>query len=291
MSASTYLHAHTSIAAACVQVLTRIRVEALGVLTSDIVLQAAGAAGLENLAFILKRLDREEPIVAVEPDRALYPASMLKTPLAAAVYSLVQDGELRLTAEFEVAPANMTANDKPSPLVPGYRARLTELLELMITRSDNVATNMLCDIVGRERATQIVEQRFGLTGTAFRRKLSGSLPLIHDPEWDGTHRNTHPARDAAALYELIARDRVPFARDLREILERQEWNNKLSQGLRPGDRFAHKTGDTDEVTHDGGILYTADGASYVIVAYTGMESTDEHNARFGPFMRAVRDYL
>lgn len=260
-------------------------------LTSDFVLKAAGEAGLQSLAFALKRLDREQADVSVEPARALYPASMLKTPLAVAVYSLVQAGELRLADTFEVTAANMTANDKPSPLVPGYRAALTELIELMITRSDNVATNMLYDIAGRERATAIVQREFGLTSTAFRRKLSGSLPLIHDPEWDGTHRNTHPASDAAKLYELIARDRVPFARALRETLDRQEWNNKLSGGLASQDRFAHKTGDTDEVTHDGGILYTEQGASYVIVVYTGMESTDENNARFAPFMRALRAHL
>lgn len=273
------------------QVLTRIHGEPSGVLTSDIVSQAAGRAGLDALAFALKRLDREEPAVAVEPDRPLYPASMLKTPLAVAVYYLVQAGELGLADGFEVAPANMTANDKPSPLVPGYRSPLSELIDLMITRSDNVATNMLYDIAGRERATQIVQREFGLKSTAFRRKLSGSLPLIHDPQWDGTNRNTHPASDAASLFEQIARDRVPFARALRETLERQEWNNKLSDGLAPGDRFAHKTGDTDEVTHDGGILYTAQGASYVIVTYTGMESTDENNAKFAPFMQSLRAYL
>lgn len=291
MSASTYLHAHPSIPLACVQVLTRISVESACVLTTDIVLQAAGQAGLEALSFVLKRLDREEGAVSVDPDRALYPASMLKTPLALAVYSLVQAGEFRLTDAFEVTQANMTVNDKPSPLVPGYRAPLGELIELMITRSDNVATNMLYDVAGRGRATEIVQREFGLKNTAFRRKLSGSLPLIHDPEWDGTHRNTHPASDAAALYELIARDRVPFARALRETLDRQEWNNKLSGALLPADRFAHKTGDTDEVTHDGGILYTAEGASYVIVVYTGMESTDENNARFAPFMRGLRASL
>jgi beta-lactamase class A len=216
---------------------------------------------------------------------------MIKTPLAVAAYAAVNDGRLNVTHTFEVAPANMTFNDKPSPLQPGYRSPLSELIELMITRSDNVATNMLYDILGREEATQTVQQRFGLTKTAFHRKLSGSLPLIHDPQWDGKHRNTHPASDAAKLFELLAHDRVPFASELRQTLERQEWNNKLSGGLQPGDRFAHKTGDTDEVTHDGGILHTARGSSYVVVVYTGMESNDDNNAKFASFMRTLRSFL
>lgn len=261
-------------------------------LTAEIVAQAAAGASLQPFAFALYRLDEPDGLrIDMDGAAAFYPASMIKTPLALAAYTLVQENALSLDQSLEVTEGNMTANDKPSPLVPGYHSPLSELIDLMITRSDNVATNMLYDIVGRDRATEIVQHRYGLTNTAFRRKLSGSLPLIHDPEWDGVHRNTHPVSDAAKLFELIARDSVPFAYELRRVLERQEWNNKLSEGLLRGDRFAHKTGDTDEVTHDGGILETNDGKSYVIVLYSGMESNDENNAKFGMFMTALRSHL
>jgi beta-lactamase class A len=261
-------------------------------LTPDLLAETAARAGLSDVSLVLARLDRpDDARVAIEPDRYLYPASMLKTPLALAAYTLVHDRELRLSDSFEVAQANMTATDMDSPLVPGYRSPLHELIELMITRSDNVATNMLYDIVGRQRGTDIVQGRYGLRATAFYRKLSGSLPLIHDADWDGVHRNAHSAGDAARLFELIARDLVPFAFALRQTLARQRWKNKLAAGLLPGDQFAHKTGDTDEVTHDGGILDTADGASYVLVVYTGMESNDTHNAMFAPFMQTLRQYL
>lgn len=262
------------------------------VLTQETVLAAAADAGLTPCSIVVRRLDSGEgPDISIEPQRYLYPASMLKVPLALATLALVQSGDLRLDQPFEVTHANMTANDKPSPMVPGYAAPLREIVELAITISDNVATNMLYDIVGRERATAIVQQRFGLTTTSFARKLSGSEPLIHDAEWDGERRNRHNAGDAARLYELIARDRVPFAHLLRETLARQQFNNKLSAGLLPGDRFAHKTGDTDEVTHDGGILDTFLGASYAIVVYAGLEATDSNNARFGPFMNQIRALL
>jgi beta-lactamase class A len=260
-------------------------------LTQDVLAQAASQAGLHPFAAVLRRLDAPGVDIALRPDAAFYPGSMLKTPLAAAALELVQAGELDLARSFDVTEANMTVNDKPSPLVPGYASPLFELLDLMLTRSDNVATNVLYDILGRERATEIVRRRFGLHGTAFYRKLSGALPLIHDPAWDGQHMNTHPAADAARMFELIARCEVPFAWMLRTALARQEWNNKLSCGLQIGDQFAHKTGDTDEITHDGGILETANGATYIVVLYTGMESTDDNNARFGAFMAALREHL
>ena len=261
------------------------------VLTEELLLKAAGDVGLTPASFVITRLDRPGERISVQPDHYFYPASMIKTPLALAAFELVQEHVLNLDETFQVTQANMTANDKDSPLVPGYVAPLHQLIELMLTISDNVATNVLFDALGRERATQIVQQQFGLTNTAFHRKLSGSDPLIVDPGWDKVHRNSHSAGDAAKLFELIARDEVPFARLFRSILERQQWNNKLPAGLYPGDRFAHKTGDTGEVTHDGGILDTQEGASYVLVVYAGMVSNDTNNAKFGPFMSAIRSEL
>ncbi len=140
----------------------------------------------------------------------------------------------------------MTANDDDSPLIPGYKATVGELIRLAVERSDNVATNELFDLVGRERATRLAVDRLGCSATRFSRKLSGSEPLIADPGWDGEHRNAHPASDAAALFAQIALGAFPGADFLHDCLLRQFWNDKLSRGLLPGDRFAHKTGDTDE---------------------------------------------
>jgi beta-lactamase class A len=261
-------------------------------LDEGLLLEAAEAAGLRPASLVVLPLDLAASGVTVEPELELYPASMIKVPLVAAALADVASGHLdSLESQVIVADANMTANDAASPLVPGYPATLLELMELAISRSDNVAANVLFDVVGRERATGVANQRFGLHATAFYRKLSGSEPLIVDPQWDGVHRNTHPAADAAHLFRLIADDAIPHAARLRAMLAAQEWNNKLTAGLPPGDRFAHKTGDTDEVTHDGGILTTATGARYVVVAYTGLPSSEENNARFGPFMRRVRELL
>ena len=261
-------------------------------LDDDVLAQAAATAGLTPASLVVLPLDLPAGPVVLDPDLPLYPASMIKVPLVAAALVEVAAGRLdSLESKVTIRALNMTANDTASPLVPGYQASLHELMELAIARSDNVATNELFDLVGRERATQIARDRFGLANTGFYRKVSGSEPLIEDPQWDGIHRNSHPASDCAHLFRLISDNAVPHAGLLRDMLAAQRWNNKLSRGLRSWDRFAHKTGDTEEVTHDGGILTTGERKRYVVVAYTGMPSNDENNARFGTFMAAIRDVL
>lgn len=263
------------------------------VLAPSQLLRLAEQAGLTGASILVRPVDRRSSgaEASLDPGRDIYPASMIKTPLVAAALAEVEAGRLRLDQKLVVSEANMTFNDAPSPLHAGVSARLDEICDLAVSRSDNVATNMLFDALGRERATQIAQNRYDLARTSFHRKLSGSDPLIADAGWDGTHHNSHPPADAAHLFMQIAMEEVPHCDLLRGALVRQYWNDKLTKGLRDGDRFAHKTGDTSEVTHDGGILLTREGRSYIIVVYTTMSSTDANNARFGPFMQTLREYL
>jgi beta-lactamase class A len=242
-------------------------------------------AGLATPSILVRRLSPDSWAAGLAADRPLYPASMIKVPLAAALWG-TQDRDP--AARVTVNAANMTANDAASPLVPGYAATLDELATLMLTRSDNVATNVLIDVVGRAEATAFCAY-LGLAQTAIRRKLSGDLPLIDDPQ--ATGRNAHPAADAARLFEAIATGSAPRSHWLYATLGRQEWNEKLSRGLRPGDLFAHKTADTEEVTHDGGILESAEGHRYVVVVYTALRSSPESDARLAEFMTALRPLL
>jgi beta-lactamase class A len=228
------------------------------------------------------------PAWSRDDGRYVYPASMIKLPLAVAVAVAIAEGRLTWQTPVTIDARNATVNDAPSPITPGYTATVLELTTFMLQRSDNVATNQLYDVLGRQRATAGVHA-LGFPATFFRRKLSGGLPLIDDPE--ATGRNAFPAVEAARLLAAIAEDRVPGAAALRDIFATSWWNVKLSRGLEPADAFAHKTGDTDEGSHDAGILTLAGSSRWVLVVYTELPSSEENDLRFGAFMRALRPYL
>jgi beta-lactamase class A len=245
-------------------------------------------AGLGDTAIHLRSLDRPGAGWSHDDGRWRYPASLIKLPLAVAAAAAIRDGRLSWSSPARIDERNLTPNDAPSPMTAGYTSTVEELVTLMLQRSDNVATNQLYDLLRRERATADLHA-LGFPRTFFRRKLSGALPLIDDPEADG--RNSFPADEAAALLVALAGDRLPESAALRAILATSWWDVKLSRGLDAGDAFAHKTGDTDEVSHDAGILTTNGGSRWVLVVYTDLPSSDEHDARFGNFMRALRPYL
>jgi beta-lactamase class A len=260
------------------------------VIDSGFIAAAAAAAGLRDPSIVVEPLPGTPgPGASLEPDRPLYPASMIKVPIAAALAVLCAAGTRRLDETVRVGAGDVTANDAPSPFAAGYEGTLEEAAFAMLSASDNVATNVLIEALGRDRITEIAREHLGLRATAVRRKLSGALPLIDDPA--ATGRNAHPARDAAALFATIDAGRTDTFGWVYDALLAQIWNDKLPRGLRAGDVFAHKTGDTDEASHDGGLLTLADGRRYVLVAYTSLPASPESDARVAAFGRALRDAL
>jgi len=231
---------------------------------------------------------------AYRADEVIYPASVIKVPIMAEAFRQVEAGELRFDDVVTVTESNQTTTWGESPFPAGTKATVLDLVDRMITHSDNVATNQLFDVLRRERVTTYMHD-LGLPTFFLGRKLSGSEPLITDPETTG--RNRLPPREIGTLLALIAADAVPGAAQQRDILRRCVHNEKLVPALRAGDVFMHKTGETSDLSHDAGILKTADGKSYVVVLYTtpepkGDDSDAEHvNPQMTQWMRSLRERL
>ena len=145
-------------------------------------------------------------------------------------------------------------------------ASVRDLLELMITRSSNLATNILIERIGAARAQ------------ASARALGAwSIQVLRGVEDGKAYRaglnNTTTARDLGVLLAAIAQNRAASPASCREmlrILEAQEFNEGIPVGLPPGTRVAHKTGWIGEVVyHDAAIVYPPSGGSYLLVVLTG----------------------
>lgn len=224
----------------------------------------------------------------------VYPASVIKVPIMAEAFRRFAQGSLKRDEPVEVSSKNQTTTAGPAPFVPGYKTTIGELVDFMIVHSDNVATNQLMDELGRQNVTDYMHA-LGMQTFFLGRKLSGSEPLIEDPDMLG--RNRLPALEIGGLLELIARDAIDGASEQRSILGRCADDEKLVPGLAPGDVFMHKTGETSSVSHDAGILATLEGKRYVIALYCEVKPRSDNsdaawvNPAMTDWMRAVRDHL
>jgi len=219
----------------------------------------------------------------------LHAASTMKLPVMIQIFRDADAGLLELDDSLTVHTAFPSLvrgeaftvgkeDDSDSTLytLVGRNRSLRELLDLMITRSSNLATNILIERVGASRAQ------------ASARALGAwSIQVLRGVEDGAAYRaglnNTTTARDLGVLLGAIATGRAASRAacdSMLGILGRQEFNEGIPAGVPLGTRVAHKTGWIGEVVyHDAGVVYPPDGGSYVLVVLTGgiKEDSVAHN--------------
>src|SRR5213595_3595899 len=216
-------------------------------------------------------------------------ASTMKVPVMIQIFRDADAGLLRLddsltvhTAFPSLVPGGAFTvgkeDDSDSTLyaLVGRNRSVRELLELMITRSSNLATNILIERVGASRAQ------------ASARSLGAwSIQVLRGVEDGAAYRaglnNTTTARDLGVLLGAIATGRAASrgaCDSMLAILGRQEFNEGIPVGVPPGTRVAHKTGWIGEVVyHDAAVVFPPEGGRYVLVVLTGgiKEDSVAHN--------------
>jgi beta-lactamase class A len=170
----------------------------------------------------------------------------------------------------------------------GQRVPVRELLQRMIVRSSNLATNQLIELVSAASVTATVRQLGA-------QRLSVLRGVEDQKAFDRGMINTTTSRDLAILLEGIEKGKVLSGENsqvMREILLAQEFNEKIPAGLPAGTRVAHKTGEITAVSHDAAIVYPEGRKPYVLVVLTkGVRESAQSSALIADVSRIVWNYV
>jgi beta-lactamase class A len=242
--------------------------------------RVASFAGRMGVAAV--HLDTGETI-AVAADERFPTASAIKTAVMVEVFHQVAAGRLRkdqlltLTEDVKVGGSGIL-----NALRAGGQYSVGDLLHLMITLSDNTATNMLIALVG----TRAVNDRmvaYGLPHTRlYRPTFRGGHPDAFPEEEREFGLGSSTPRETAGLMELIARGKAvsgPASGEMAAILGQQQ-NYDMIPRLLPLDEkvtYAGKSGQDDEkvadaaglkgaIRVDSGIVSTP-GGRYVVAIF------------------------
>jgi len=210
-------------------------------------------------------------------DDSFHAASTMKVPVMIELFRRVDAGALRLDQGILLinqfgsivdhsAYGLDAADDSDSSAyaLVGRRVPVRDLIDRMITRSSNLATNALIELVGADRANATAHE----LGARSIRVLRG---VEDNKAFRAGLNNTTTARDLAVLLEAIETGRAasrPSCDAMRDILLRQEFSAEIPAGLPPGTKVAHKTGWITGVLHDAAIVYPANRKPYVLVVLT-----------------------
>ncbi len=236
--------------------------------------------------------------ISVLGDQRFPMASTSKIAIAATFLEGVDQGRWSLTSEFPLLwpVRSQPFSTSAAPVRQGEYMPALELIELMITRSSNPATDALLAAVGGPDAVNGWARRAGLAEFSLDRDIA---TLVRDDGEFDPARHIDP-RDSAtpqAMVQLLAgiyQGRW-LSHESRNVIigamERTRTGTRRIRALMPDDvTVAHKTGSLNNTSSDIGILTAPDGRSIALAIYvTGQGSRANREARIASIARGIYD--
>ncbi|HWE43280.1 MAG TPA: serine hydrolase [Gemmatimonadaceae bacterium] len=215
--------------------------------------------------------------VGIAADSSFHAASTMKVPVMIELFRLADAGRLSLDQGLLVVNsfgsivdgsnyALDPGDDSDSSLyaMVGKRVAIRDLIEHMITRSSNLATNMLIAVAGPGNVNATAHA-LGATGMRVLRGVEDGKAYARGMN------NTTTANDLAALLLAIERGTAASpasCTQMRDILLREIYSGDIPAGLPAGTPVAQKTGWITGVLHDAAIVYPPGRTPYVLVVLT-----------------------
>ncbi|HET7459044.1 MAG TPA: serine hydrolase [Gemmatimonadaceae bacterium] len=237
------------------------------------VLDSLAAAHHGVTGYAVENLDTGERL-ALRGDETFPTASLIKVPVLVTVYDLVAKGTLSLDDPLTLLNIDKVPGDGTLQFMhSGLSLSVRDAVWLMITTSDNTATNLLLDRIVIRRVWDKMES-LGLKHTKVHSKTflrSSSVAMDSSVKY-GLGVTT--PNEMASLFALLARGKaVSPAADsaMLDVLEHNQ-DGTLLQRYLDGVRAAHKTGATDAVRTECSLFYLQ---SRVVACVMTRENADQ----------------
>lgn len=274
------------------------------------------------------RLDGAGPRVLLNADQSFPMASTFKIAVAGALLGKVDAGKLSLEKMLPVTPNNYVESDiiATALIHPGISLSIQNLLELMLTHSDNTATDVLTRTAAGPEAVTAWVRGLEISGLRVDRDTAGILRDFFkfpngtfsealsaarkaDPKLDERGNHPNPAydndpRDTAtpiAMAELLTKIFISHAlspastKVLIATMERcHTGDDRIRARLPAGTVVADKTGTLGGSVNDVGVITLPEGKGQVVLAIFIKKSDLPFAARekvIADLSRAIYDYF
>jgi beta-lactamase class A len=273
-----------------------------------------------TLGVALKYLATGEEVV-INGDILFPLASVFKAPVIVTLYRRVEEGKIGLDEKAQMtAFSRVPGSGVLKELTPGLEMSVRDYRSLMMLISDNTATDMIVDLVGKENVNQTMlklglektnittcrEILFDLGGLAdlpyedrtierYNQEMSQTSSDRPPIEHDETRGVTTP-KEMLDLLEKIYRVQAASRSSCDEIIDLmkrcQTGENRIRKYL-PRDlvKVAHKTGTVRGVVNDAGIIYPQGKEPYILSCFTkGLRENSEGEEAIANVSKIAYDY-
>lgn len=271
----------------------------------------------------IKHLGTNEE-VHIQGDRYFQTASVVKVPILAALYDAVYKGRIDITERIMLQREDRVPGSGVfQEMDTGISPTIKDLAMMMIIVSDNMATDKLLTMVDSQ-TVQDYMRTIGLEHIHVKHSIwellslcAGIVPTEYDDEMfdriintliaghydresivfqEITENNVSTTRDMNRLLEKIALGDIfseACSADIRDILLRQQYTQRIPGLLPRGTKVANKTGSLGTVYNDTGIVYLPDqkGEFVITVFSVGATLDYEGNEPIARIAKIAFDYF
>ncbi len=207
----------------------------------------------------------------VNPDETFFGASVMKIPLMVAVFTKIDEGEVSLNDSFETESGDWAGGAGWLQWEEaGTSHTVEDYMWMMMTQSDNVATNALLRLVGGPAYVNEVSRSLDAPDTFLYQKVTSERAVV--PALD----NRTTPRDMATILEKVYTGEVlspDSSQKLVEIMHQNELQSSLKDGLPEDVEAAKKGGWLYKVYDEAGIVWHED-RPYVVAIFSKHGSED-----------------
>jgi beta-lactamase class A len=254
--------------------LTRKKAAAWKALSQAIKKEMSGFRGEAGL--VIEDLSSGWQIVH-NPNKLFPSASLAKIPIMASCFHAASAGELDLKEKISLKDSDKAGGSGILKyFARGSKLSVEELIELMITRSDNTAANMLIELLDFDYLNNSFK-KLGLKYTNLKRKM-----MDFSRRRQGVENFTTAAEMSAILEKFYRREFIDGAASERclGLLNHQKIRDRIPAKLPAGTPVAHKTGLEKGICHDAGIVFTKNGDFLICVLTSHRNKTARPAKKF-----------
>jgi len=236
--------------------------------------------------------------VSILGDQAFPMASTSKIAIAATFLAGVDQGRYRLSDMYPlmIPVASRPFSTSAAPVKAGMKLSAQSLIELMITRSDNTATDAMLAAVGGPKAVTEWLRSIGISRQRIDRDIA---TLVRDDgEFDPAavidDRDSTPPEEMVKLIAGIHQGQwlTPLSRNvlIGAMTRTVTGSRRIKAGLPGGTAFGHKTGTLNNTASDVGFVQMPDGRVVVMAIYvTGQGGRLQRDRRIASIARTLYD--
>ena len=241
----------------------------------------------EKVSIIIKRINNSKDIICYNSNQKMISASIIKVPIMLAMLEEIRKNKFALDEKILIKKEEILDDTEVFEDDELYYS-IEELINWMIIKSDNTATNVLIKLLGMKKINAYICDVLKLNSTILERYM-----LDYKAIKNGLNNYTSQEDLLVVFTKLFNKEILTeeLCNKAIEILYNQRYQNQVMRYIYQPVRYAHKTGVLEYLNHDVGVMEINNDFYYIGISVYNCKNKEGNKKLVGKLGKMIYNYL